>query len=138
MAMQIVEANDGQDVFGRHRVGVFDLTFPNPFVAGGIAVTAVEFGMNRLDGMYFIGGNPASAVLLPGYDTTNLKVMLSYPTGGVSVPATVDGAIDPIIDAGAVPVLGDDATGTFQAGRGVEVDAVDMSGITVRAVVIGQ
>lgn len=137
MAMTIVEVNDGIDVFGRHRTGVFDLTYPNPFVAGGIPITAAEFGINRLDGMFFIGGNPASVVLLPGFDTTNSKVMLSYPTGGVAVPATVDGEIDPIIDAGAVPVLGDDATGTFQAGRGKEVDAVDMSGITVRAVVIG-
>ncbi len=137
MALTIADVADSEDVFGKHRTLVSDITGDASYPAGGYPVTAADFGIRRIYGMKFIGGNAASGALLPHFDTTNSKIMFLYPTGGgAASPAAL---ADPVGATGAVAVTSSAATLPFVPGRGKELAAAtSLTTITVRAWILGE
>lgn len=136
MALTFLKTSDGDDVWGRHRSWIGDVTFDASYPAGGEAVTAADFLMGSLMGVYVLGGNAAAAVYLMHFDTANDKLMLAYPTGGATAaPAAV---ADPVavVTTGALATA--DPAAEITPGRGKELlAATDASTLTFRVLAIG-
>jgi len=139
LALTLTKLADSDDIWGKHRVVVYDITGDTSYPTGGYAVTAAGFGMRRIYGMKDIGGNATSARLMYRFVTTNTKIIFEYPTGGgATTPTTLS---DPAIAAGAVAVTSAAANGSADVvpGRGAEVGATtDVSTVTVRFLIIGE
>src|SRR5574341_1172375 len=132
MALTLTKVPDSEDVWGKHRVAMFDLVGDASYPAGGYAITPSQVGMRRIYGVKFVGGNPAAGRLIPHWDTSAGKYMLAYPTGGgIASPAALS---DPILNAGAVAVTSSAATAPIIPGQGKELlAATNVSTITFRA-----
>jgi hypothetical protein len=140
MALTFTKLADSEDVWGKHRVSVWDVAGDTNYIAGGYALTAANFGMRRIYGAKQIGGNAAAGRLMTHIDTVTASgpfLMFLYPTGSTLASPSAIG--DPILNAGATAVTASAATGPFAAGRGKELlAATDASSITVRLLVIGE
>lgn len=141
MALTITPVKGTEWVAGRLRGQLFDVTFDNSYVAGGMAVTGREFNLgpgNSLLGMRFVGGNIASGALLFAFDHANSKIVCLYPSGGgAASPAAL---ADPAITAGGVAVTSAAANGAadLTPGRGKEVAAAtNLTTISVRVDAFG-
>jgi len=133
-----VKVADSDDVWGKHRVSVWDFTGGSTdYVAGGYPLTAAQFGLYQITGIKAVGGNPAAAAYLVHYDTVNQKLMFEYPTGGgFNSPASLP---DPVLGSGTVTASAVNSTDpALVPGRGKEVAAAtDLSSLTVRLLVFG-
>jgi hypothetical protein len=82
--------SDSLDVFGKHRVTVWNLVFSSTaYTAGGYAVTGATFGIKSILGMFCIGLNPsisATSSALPQYNAGTGKVQL-FGTGSADTAA---------------------------------------------------
>ena len=147
MGLTITARPDGQDVFGKTRSRLFDITLDNNYPTNGYPVTAAQFGLRTIEGMDFIGGNAAGAVLKYAFDTTNSKIIALTPTGGSVAAALSDpsiGAGTLAIPAGATPVMSSSAqptvsgAGALTAGQAKEVlNGSNLSTVVIRARVYG-
>lgn len=137
MALTLAKVKDSEDIWGKHRRVVFDVTFDNSYPAGGEVILPANVGLRRIEMVRIGGGNPAAGGLNAHWDVVAGKMMLLYPTGStLAAPAAI---ADPILNAGAVAVTASAATGPFAAGRGKELAAgTDASAIQVRAEFIGE
>lgn len=125
------------DVIGSKRVVVMDIT-TDSYTAGGIACTG-KVPLRRIASARRCGGNAAANNYLWMFDTTNKKIVASYPTGGdATSPASVaDPTVVTTPDAGSTGLTGSAAkpalAGVVTPGRGKEVKAsTDLSSLTVR------
>lgn len=137
MSLTLLEVPGSQDVWGRHRVRAFDITFDNSYPTGGYAVTGAMFGLRLLMGMDFIGGNAGAGALLCAFRTDTNKIQVFYPTGGGAASPTTIAA--PAIASGATTVTSAAANGAndLVPGQGAEVgNTADLHTIQVRAIVI--
>lgn len=130
MAVTIVRVSDGENVPGRFRSVIADVTFDNSYATGGEPIAPADVGLRQILGARHIGGNAAHPKLIYGWDTTNNKLLAFFPTGGGGTSPT--SLADPTITAG----------GTGQApiipGQGKEVGpTADLTSITVRVEFIG-
>jgi hypothetical protein len=80
VALGAAKLADTDDVWGKHRVSVWDLTGDATYAAGGYAVTAAQFGLRQIYGMKHIGGNTAGAGFMVQYNTGTGKVQFFNPT----------------------------------------------------------
>jgi hypothetical protein len=131
---------------GKLRVESYDVTFDASYPAGGEPFNEALIGgklFKEIEGVSFVGGNAASAAYLFQWDTTNKKIIVSYPTGGGTSPAAVaDPVVAVTVPAGATPVTSDaaqpDLVEVLTPGRGKEVAAAtDLTSLTVRVQVVG-
>jgi len=93
--MPITHAAQVNSIMGDRRFVTDEVTFPNPYVVGGIAITAAEFGLSRID---FLVAIPASTSAAAAYscqwDRVNSKLVLKA-TGAASGNAFLElGAVD--------------------------------------------
>jgi len=82
-----------RNVDGAHREAVVDVTFPNPYVAGGISFTTADVDPSEAAATAFLFCSSGSSKVPAGYtvyyDYTNKKLMAFVITTGVEA-----GAID--------------------------------------------
>ena len=137
MALTLAKVDGSEDVWGKHRRVVYDVTLDSSYPAGGEAITAAEVGLRVIEGARFIGFNAAASLMLLAWDPTNGKVIVNYPTGGATAaPAAL---ADPISTTGASTASAVDATQpNITPGRGKEVLATtDLSTLVTRMEFIG-
>lgn len=139
MALTITPVTDSYDVWGKHRVRIFDVAADNSYTTGGYSFAEADVGFKRVVGVETVGGNVAAAALIAAWDSTNKKLLYLYPSGGgAASPAAL---ADPAVAAGAVTMTSAAANGSSDLvpGRGKEVaNATDLSTITTRLLVIGE
>lgn len=140
MALALVEVPETQDVWGKTRRKVFDVTLETSYVAGGTFITPAQVGLRTIHGARIIGGNPAAKVLQYHLDVvTNpgqVGLMCLFPTGSTLAAPTALG--DPILNAGGTAVTASAATGPFQAGQAKEVGATAaLNALKVRIEFVG-
>ena len=133
---------DAQDVYGRTRRTVYDVTLETTYSAGGLLIGPGAVGLRTIQGARVIGGNAAGKVLLHQVDTTttpgSVKLISMYPTGGGAASPAALG--DPAITAGAVAMTSNAANGAADVtpGQAKEVAAnTNLSTITVRVEFFG-
>ena len=99
-----------RDSLGTSYVVYADVTGDTSYPTGGYALTKGQVGLTNITGAHKIGGNPASALVLPHWDTTNKKLMFVLPTGGGAAPATLTAPVAGAAGLGtlavAAPALG--------------------------------
>jgi len=98
MAVTINKVADGEWSLGNKIAVIVDLSSIT-YVAGGVPIAAGDVGLGKILGAQILGGSAESAVLNWFWDTTNLKLMATFPTGGATVPVTL---IPPVATASAV------------------------------------
>lgn len=87
MALTVVAVPDSEDVWGKHRVKAFDVTYDSSYPAGGYTVSGATFELRRILGMWFIGRNPAALGYEFVFDDVNSAIRVVV-TGAVSGPGT--------------------------------------------------
>lgn len=140
MAAVFTEVSDSQDVYGRTRRKVFDITLDTSYSTGGLAIAAAAVGLRVIQGGRIIGGNAAAKVLQYHIDTTTTpgaaKLIALFPTGSTLAAGTA--LADPILNAGGTAVTASAATGPFAAGQAKEVGATaNLSTLIVRVEFFG-
>lgn len=79
------------DIFGATPAALFTLTFggADTYVTGGLSLTGAQFGLSRgIGGILCVGGNSASVVAEPYWNTQTQKLMLQEVNVGLaSTPA---------------------------------------------------
>lgn len=124
-------------IAGNKRHAVFDLVFDTSYAATpGEDVSLSALGLSEVFYATVQPVNAAAWRLNFGYDYTNNRIVVTYPTGGsIAAPAAIG---DPVLNAGGTAVTASAATGPFLPGRGKEVlAATDLSSVTVRLYVVG-
>jgi hypothetical protein len=118
------------------------LVGPTSYSTGGVPVTASLFNLSVLDHVIIQG--VTGAFLDANWDDVNKKIILSYPTGGATAPASLSApAATSTPASGATAVTSSAAQPaipvTFVAGLGKEVAAsTDVSSVTVKVLVFGR
>ena len=79
-----------EDVWGRTRTNLFDVTFSDSYVTGGYTLTPHRVGLSTLQGVALEGGNTASLTYLPYFNTTTGKLQVVLNTTGNEVGGNVD------------------------------------------------
>jgi hypothetical protein len=122
MALSFKKIPDGDDVWGRTRVTLFDVTldnsYPNP---AGYVINAGDVGLKAFKSAEVVGRNKASIGVIPALDLASISSPGQLPTAlvfrvvapsGGSAPSSL---VAPGITEGAV-TIGGTATGTIPAG----------------------
>lgn len=139
MALVLTKLADSEDIWGKHRVSIWDITGDTSYPTGGTVVTAAQFAMRRLYGMKNIGGgNILAGQLITHFRTDTVALQVFYPTGGGTVPAA---PATPLITAGATAMTSTAANGAadITAGNAIEVaNTTNLSAATFRMLVIGE
>jgi hypothetical protein len=76
LAATVVGVPGSDDVWGKHRVKMADITGDSSYPAGGYVLTAAQFGLRNILSVDFIGGNLASLGAAPVWNPTTGKMML--------------------------------------------------------------
>ncbi len=138
MAATIARVQEGENVSGKWRQQVVDVTGDSSYPAGGYAIVPGKVGFKRIHGAMLIGGNAEAARYQAHWDTTNGKLIIAYPSGGgAASPAAL---ADPAIAAGGVAVTSIAANGATDLvpGRGKELlAATDVTTLRFRMLFIG-
>lgn len=159
MAVTLKRVPDGDDIWGRKRISVYDVTLDTSYPAGGYSIDARDVGLRNIYGANVVGGNLAGGRVLPHINVnaaagdlkSSVKFSLFFPTGGATASPT--SLADPVatvanatIPSGAVAVTSTAANGAivtvpdavFTPGQGKEVGAAaDVSTLTYRVIFIG-
>ena len=152
MAVTITKLSDGETVFGNKRVTIADLSAIT-YVPSGVPIAAADVGLGTILGAQIIGGSATAALMRWFWDTTNLKLMATFPTGGATVPVTLiapvtaSSAVTGLCGTGAqtasavdgvTPTVAGTATAqAFTGGIGKEPGAIALTNCTVRVMFIG-
>jgi hypothetical protein len=81
MAATIAGVQGGsEDVWGRHRVVIKDITGDAAYPTGGYAITGPQTGNRQILTMIPAGGVTAALGLIPYWNTTTNKLQFFYPT----------------------------------------------------------
>lgn len=160
MSTTFSSVTNSRTVPGNRYMTQVTLTGPTSYTTGGIAYTPSTFGLDyNVDAIVI---QSVSGGMLGRWDRANKKILLFYPTGGASTPATVTApvAAAPALgtlaatvtpDAGATTMTGSAAKPTLNAvfsgtpaapaltaGIGKEVAAsTDVSSITIEVLAFG-
>jgi len=142
MALTFTKVPDAEDVWGKHRVTMFDIALDTSYPTNGYAITPANVGL-RIIRMAFVGGNGGvgnAASLLFSWDNVNNKLRAFYPSGGGAAAPGAIGA--PAIASGSTSVTSAAANGNTDLvpGQGAEVgNTTDLSSITaLRVIFIGE
>lgn len=65
-----------ENLAGRLRTDMFDITFDSSYASGGEALAAANVGLKHLLGVQFLGGNAAALGYVPYFDSANNKVVM--------------------------------------------------------------
>ncbi len=149
MSLTITRVPDGEDLWGRRRVTMYDLTLDDDYVAAtGYPIAAQDVGFKSLYGALVIAANQAAGKLLFVFDKNNdagevsstLRLRAFFPTGGAATAPTALNAPVGITAAGAVAVTGDadDAAVVVTPGVAKEVaESANLATIKLRVVFFG-
>jgi hypothetical protein len=138
MSVTLTRVPDGEDVWGRTRVTMFDVALDTSYpLTGGYVINAQDVGLKAFKGVDIVGSNKAGGAVLPIFDLTSLTspgqlptslaLRLFLPSGGATAPATLTAPVGGT--AGAITVAGT-ATGTIPAG-GTTVTSTAANGAIV-------
>ena len=152
MAVTITKVSDGESVFGNKRVVTVDLSAIT-YAANGVPIAAADVGLGTIQGAWILGGSATAALLGWWWDTTNLKLMATFPTGGASAPGTliapvtatssVTGACTAgiatatAVDATRPTFAGTAAAQALVAGVAIQPGAIALTNCTVRVMFVG-
>lgn len=135
-AINLVKGTEATE--GRVYSRMFDVQMGTGYPTGGEPLSPKSFGVVSIFGLNVVGGNAASAALLYGFDSVNIKLLAIYPSGGgAASPAALS---DPAITTGATAVTSAAANGSgdLTPGRGKEVaNNTDLTTITIRVQIYG-
>lgn len=116
MSLTIALVAGSNDVWGRYRVGTFDITLDTSYPTNGYAVTAALFAQGtQLLGMMFIGGVKAAAEIIPIFDTANSKIACFFPSGGASAATSLTAPTGAAPGIGTLAITGAPTAGTLSA-----------------------
>lgn len=96
MTITFIESKQAPLVMGQNKWAYAKLTFPNPYVVGGIAVTAAEFGLDTIKNIVFFGvsQNATPAAAAAAYNRTTGKILLYQQNEVAASPFVQFGAVD--------------------------------------------
>lgn len=91
MALTRTIVPDSEDIWGKHRVRVEDITLDSSYTTGGYTLNAASLGWSQLDSVEVVAGNSASGGYDFNWDSTNKKLMAFVgagftPAGTVAAP----------------------------------------------------
>lgn len=78
MALSYTVVPGGENVLGRHRSNMYDITFDSSYTSGGFAIAAAKVGLKHILGVQFFGGNAAALGYVPYWDKENAKIVLLH------------------------------------------------------------
>lgn len=136
MAASLAVVAGSEDVWGKHRVKMVDITGDASYPTGGYAITGAQVGLRNIIGVHFVGGLSAGNGVMPFWDNVNGKMMLVYPSGGGAASPAALGA--PAIAAGATAMTSAAANGSTDLvpGQGKELlNTTDVHTLTYRALI---
>lgn len=124
MSVTLTRVPDGEDIWGRTRVTLFDVALDTSYpLTNGYVINAQDVGLKGFKAAKVVGSNKAGGAVLPVLDLasisspgqlpTSLAFRLFLPTGGGTAPATLTAPVGG--SAGAITIAGT-ATGTIPAG----------------------
>ena len=93
MAISKTVVPDSEDIWGKHRVKVFDITLDSSYPTGGYSLTATDLHWSQLDSVEVISGNSASGGYVFNWDTVNKKLMAFYGAAGATPAGTISGNV---------------------------------------------
>jgi len=126
MAVTITKVADGEWSIG-NKIGVIVDLSAITYVSSGVPIAAGDVGLGKILGAQILGGSATAALLNWFWDSTNLKLMAFFPTGGASTPGTL---IAPVLTASSV-------TGNCTAG-GQTASSVDVTTPTITGTAVAQ
>jgi hypothetical protein len=88
LAATITRVVGSENVVGKLRAVMFDLTGDSSYPAGGYAVTAAVLGLRTLLGIDFVAGNTAGIGASPYWNSQTGKVM--FQLSGADLTATTN------------------------------------------------
>ncbi len=143
MSLTLTKVNGSEDVWGRTRTTLYDITYDSSYpLTAGYVINAQDVGLKNFLSAHVEGGNKAAGAILPMFDfgtpagipATSVIARLFLPTGGAAAPATLTAPVA-VGATGATPVTSSAATVpvVVTAGIGKEVgNTTDVSSVIVR------
>lgn len=127
MALSYTIVPNGENVFGRHRSFLYDITFDSSYTSGGFAIAPAKVGLKHILGVQFYGGNAAALGYVPYWDRANAKIVLLHDKAIAAITPTDS---KEVLSYSGSAVLGADADvagsdTTDQAAGPVNDDAID-------------
>lgn len=123
MALTFTPVRNAEDIWGRTKTTVFDITGDTSYpLTNGYVINAQDVGLKYIFGAQIQGGNKASGAVLAmldlgttpgGVPNTSAAFRLFLPTGGATAPATLTA---PVAAAGAGTIVVTNGAITIEAG----------------------
>lgn len=145
MSLTLTPVRGAEDVWGRTRTTVFDITYDTSYpLSAGYVINAQDVGLKNFLSAHVEGGNKAAGAVLPIFDfgtpagvpATSVIARLFLPSGGATAPATLTAPVAAGAAGGAI-TIGGTATATPAAGATPVTSTgaqpaipVDLSGVT--------
>ena len=93
MALVITHIKDADNVVGKFRTGMFDVTLPSSYTTGGDSFAAADLPgqmFKHIFGVRVVGANAVGGSLLVNWDSVNKKLMAWYPSGDGTADAVAN------------------------------------------------
>ncbi len=125
MAITLSRVKDAEDVWGKHRTVLYDITLDSSYPTGGEAITPREVGLSIIKGAQVMGIKDATSggvVVQWDYDSQKLMAFRSAgftPAGTNSKPSFTVEASGSIGSNMEVGLSADSNAATFEGGTGI-------------------
>ena len=89
-ALTLTAVRNREDVWGRTRTNLFDVTLSSGYPTGGYTMAPHRVGFTTLQGIVLEGGSTASISYLPFFNTTTGKLQIVDNTSGTEESDNTD------------------------------------------------